>query len=251
MSEQLVFNTIGNAGMSFTDLTNENIVKMYTYTTQQKDAEPISYKNFQAKINDNCGVTESNVRMYSPFFYSLGLANDYSTDFYINQYFSDIGKAYAKSLILCKDLENDDIAYRKAKEISKNILSLSLINKRKSSSKDYYFDFLKLCLTYGYTNLCEFNLMLYHKEVLKELNYIEIIENPIFKIRSGEYEFVFLQDRKTKDGQQVREKFPDNTFNYTRNLLTECGLIRIENNNYYIQESQIRFVDAIVKGELS
>lgn len=61
----------------------------------------------------------------------------------------------------------------------------------------------------------------------------------------------FLQDRKTKDGQQVREKFPDNTFNYTRNLLTECGLIRIENNNYYIQESQIRFVDAIVKGELS
>ena len=75
--------------------------------------------------------------------------------------------------------------------------------------------------------------MLYEKEMQKNTDYINSISEIIQQFRNGEIDFDFLQDRTSKHGEQVRESFPDNTFNYTRSLLVEAGLVVDTGNREY------------------
>ncbi len=224
MSILCVLGTIGNAGMSFTDKTNANLIKMYNYTRTCDDV--VGYVDFQKRIKDNCDIGESNVRMYSPFLFYHGFINDYKNGnlIKISDFFTPLGKAFVKSLSLSYKIKSD-LPKNKSNDITKDILALSMFNRKRLGQTDYYFDFLNFCLKYDKIGVKEFNYMLYEKEVEKTENYIDAISDKIHQFRNGDIDFEFLQDRTSKQGEQVRETFPDNTFNYTRNLLLEAGLI--------------------------
>ena len=140
MSKCLIFGTIGNAGMSFTDKINNNLIKMFDYTVTCN--ETVGYVDFQKRICDNCDVSESNVRMYSPFLFSHGFICDYKNGAQINMtdYFTPLGKAFVKSLKVANKLD-DEALQIKAKAITKDILALSMFNRKRTGQKDYYFDF--------------------------------------------------------------------------------------------------------------
>ena len=247
MSTLCVLGTIGNAGMSFTEKINDNLVKMYNYTCTCNDT--VGYVDFQKRINDNCGITESNVRMYSPFLYAHGFIIDYKNgaQIKISDFFTSLGKSYIKSLIVSSKIESEALK-KKAIEITKDILSLSLFQRKTTGPIDYYYDFLTFCIKYDSISVKEFNYMLYEKEVLGSENYINSISETIKQLRNGEINFDFQQDRTNKKGEKVRESFPDNTFNYTRNLLVEAGLIiETDNKTYKITPDKARVVRILVE----
>lgn len=247
MSEVLILGMVRNAGMSFSDKTNENLIKMYKYCEQVD--EYVDYVDFQIRIEDYCKVTKSNVRMYSPFFFYQGLINQYKgTRFKVNEYFTDLGKAYAKSLIVARATDNEKVL-KKAKKISKDILSCGMYTRKKMNQCDYYFDFLEMCLSYGKTNIVEFNYMVYCKEVICAEDYVSTCANMINELRNGEKELIFKQDRVSKTGENVREIFPDNTYNYTRNLLVECGLIEEQNGTCCIPADKVEIVKDLLNKE--
>ena len=247
MSKLCVFGTIGNAGMSFTDATKANLVKMYDYTCTCDDV--VDYAMFQKKISENCDVSESNVRMYSPFLYAHGFINDYKNGAQIktSEYFTSLGKAFVKSLIVTSKIENK-VCQEKSLKITQDILALSMLHRKINRQKDYYFDFLMFCLKYGSISLNEFNYMLYEKEVIGNEDYVERISETIRQFRDNEIDFDFQQDRNSKKGERVRKPLPDNTFNYTRNLLVETGLI-VETNDrrYKINPDKMRVVRILVE----
>lgn len=232
MAIQCVFGTIGNAGMSYSERINANLVKIYTYCCTCDDT--VGYVDFQNRIQTNCGVSASNVRMYSPFLFAHGFINNYKdgAQIKVSEYFTPLGKAYAKSLIVASMLE-DASQKALADNIAQDILALSMFSRKKIGPKDYYFDFLKFCIKYNTISVKEFNYMLYEKEMQKNKDYVNSISEIIQQFRKGEIDFGFLQDRANKQGSQVRESFPDNTFNYTRSLLVEAGLIVETGNREY------------------
>ena len=247
MAISCVFGTIGNAGMSFTDKINTNLMKMYNYTCTCDDV--IGYVDFQKRINDNCDISESNVRMYSPFLFSHGFINEYKNgaQIKVSEYFTTLGKAFVKSLIVSSQIQNEEYVH-KSKEITRDILALSMFNRKKNGQKDYYFDFLMFCVIYGSISTKEFNYMLYEREMLNVEDYVNNISEKVVQFRKGEIDFEFLQDRTSKKGEQVRESFPDNTFNYTRNLLVETGLIvEKENKTYEINPNRFKIVQMLVE----
>lgn len=251
MSERsLVFHTIGNAGMSFSDTTNNGLIRIFDYLNSLPKDLYLSYKDLQQKIEDNAGVTASNVRMYSPFLGSLGFVS-YKGKFKAGEYFTRLGKAYIQILRILNCIEGNPAAKKKAEEIKGNILVLGLVNKRNSNSKDYYYDFLELCLKYNYTNITEFNIMLYEKAEKKSEDYLESIASEVRSLRESPIEYRFMQDRTSKSGEQTRALFPDNTFNYTRSLLLESKLVEeTTDKNYVIATGKKDIVVALVKGEL-
>lgn len=245
-----VFGTIGNAGMSFTDKINANLIKMYNYTCTCNDV--VGYVDFQKRIKDNCDISESNVRMYSPFLFYHGFINDYKngTLIKISDFFTPLGKSFVKSLLLSCKIKSE-VPKRKSYDITKDILALSMFNRKRMDQKDYYFDFLEFCIKYDKIGVKEFNYMLYEKEMEKCENYIDAISDKIHQYRNGDMDFEFLQDRTSKQGEQVRDTFPDNTFNYTRNLLLEAGLIvEIDNKEYKINPNKKTVVQLLVKEEM-
>lgn len=247
MAISCVFGTIGNAGMSFTDKINTNLMKMYNYTCTCDDV--IGYVDFQKRINDNCDISESNVRMYSPFLFSHGFINEYKNgaQIKVSEYFTTLGKAFVKSLIVSSQIQSE-VYVRKSKEITRDILALSMFNRKKNGQKDYYFDFLMFCVKYGSISTKEFNYMLYEREMLNVEDYVNNISEKVVQFRKGEIDFEFLQDRTSKKGEQVRESFPDNTFNYTRNLLVETGLIvEKDNKTYEINPNRFKIVQMLVE----
>ena len=249
MAIQYVFGTIGNAGMSYSERINANLVKIYTYCCTCDDT--VGYVDFQNRIQANCGVSASNVRMYSPFLFAHGFINNYKdgAQIKISEYFTPLGKAYAKSLIVASRL--DDASQKAlADNITQDILALSMFSRKQIGPKDYYFDFLKFCIKYNTISVKEFNYMLYEKEMQKNTDYINSISEIIKQFRNGEIDFDFLQDRTSKHGEQVRESFPDNTFNYTRNLLVESDLIvETSNRTYKINPSKVHIVHKLVEEE--
>lgn len=250
MSKVCVFGTIGNAGMSFTENINNNLVKMYNYTCTCDDI--VGYKEFQKRISDNCNITESNVRMYSPFLFFHGLINDYKDgrNFKVSDYFTSLGKAFIKSLLISSKLEIEE-QKKIAQNITKDILALSMFSRKEKRQMDYYFDFLSFCTKYEQICVKEFNYMLYEKEVLNNENYINGISDKIDQFRKGAIDFEFLQDRTNKRGEKVREAFPDNTFNYTRNLLVESGLIvEMENKKYRINPGKEKIIHMLIAEEM-
>ena len=137
-----------------------------------------------------------------------------------------------------------------ADNITQDILALSMFSRKQIGPKDYYFDFLKFCIKYNTISVKEFNYMLYEKEMQKNTDYINSISEIIKQFRNGEIDFDFLQDRTSKHGEQVRESFPDNTFNYTRNLLVESDLIvETSNRTYKINPSKVHIVHKLVEEE--
>lgn len=242
-----VFGTIGNAGMSFTDKVNANLIKIYNYTCTCDDI--VGYADFQKRIKDNCNISESNVRMYSPFLFYQGFINDYKSKalIKISDFFTPLGKSFVKSLLL-SDKINSEAAKRKACDITKDIIALGMFNRKRLNQKDYYFDFLEFCIKYDQIVLKEFNYMLYERETEKCENYIDAVSDKIHQFRNGDIDFEFLQDRISKQGEQVRDTFPDNTFNYTRNLLLEADLI-VETNNkeYKINPNKKTVVQSLIK----
>lgn len=250
MSITCVFGTIGNAGMSFTDKINNNLIKMYNYTCKCNNV--IGYVDFQKRISDNCDISESNVRMYSPFLYYHGFINEYRNGaaIKVSDFFTPLGKAYIKSLILSLKIKTE-LPQKKSQNITKDILSLSMFNRKNNGQEDYYFDFLRFCFKYGKICVKEFNYMIYEREIHKLENYIDDIADKIYQFRNGEVDFNFLQDRTSKKGEQVREAFPDNTFNYTRNLLLEAGLIiELDNKEYKINPDKEDVVRLLIKEDL-
>lgn len=227
-----VFGMIRNAGMSLSGNVNENLIKMYNYTCSSPGV--VEYADFQRIIKENCNITESNVRMYAPFLFNQGFINQYKNGSLINipDFFTPLGKAYIKSIILSSKIESEE-AKRRAEDITKKIVALSMFNRKMKEVKEYYFDFLVFGFKYGTINLKEFNYMLYEKEVKMTENYIDAVSEKISEIRNGDIDFEFLQDRLNKQGEQVRDEFPDNTFNYTRNLLLEAGLISETDSKTY------------------
>ncbi len=253
MAEYLFTETIGNAGMSFTDLTNSNFLKMYMFS-QGYQGPKITYPEYQQKVYENCGVSESNVRMYAPFFYFNGFINKYKElpdgKINVNEFFTPLGAAYATALMIKAKMETSSDNMPLVEKIIHEILTLGLYNRKKINQKDYYFDFLSLCIRYRKTNATEFNLMLYNKEQQHETEYISSIETQINKYRSNEESVSFNQRRRSKQGELIVASFPDNTFNYTRNLLVECGLITSSLDGYYlIPESKTDVVNDLLKGE--
>ena len=248
MLKSCIFGTIGNAGMSFTEKINSNLVKMYNYTCSCFDE--VCYADFQKMINENCGISESNVRMYSPFLFSHGFINDYKNkgDIKISDFFTQLGKAFVKSLIVSSMIENESHKVL-AQNITKDILALSMFRRKEIDKKEYYFDFLEFCVKYDSISVKEFNYMLYEKEMLNNENYIDGVSAAIQQFRCGDIDFIFLQDRVSKQGEKVREAFPDNTFNYTRNLLLESGLINeLENKTYVINSDKKYIVHELLEG---
>ena len=243
---QYVFGTIGNAGMSYTSRINANLVKIYTYCCTCGDT--VGYVEFQTRIQANCGVSASNVRMYSPFLFAHGFINDYKNGALIkvSDYFTPLGKAFVKSLIVSSKLA-DETQRALADVITKDILALSMFCRKQSDLRDYYFDYLRFCVKYDTISVKEFNYMLYEKEMQKNENYIDSIAEQIQQYRCGKIDFDFQQDRMSKHGEPVRESFPDNTFNYTRNLLMESGLIiETGNRTYMINPSKAHIVLKLV-----
>lgn len=249
MSIVCVLGTIGNAGMSFTENINNNLIKMYNYTRNCDDL--VGYKEFQKRIFNSCSISESNVRMYSPFLFFHGFINDYKTgaEFKVSEYFTSLGKAYIKALLISKQLEVEE-QKQLAQSIVKDILALSMFSRKEKNQKDYYFDFLSFCVEYEYISAKEFNYMLYEKEALNNENYIKSIAEKISEFRQGNIDFEFLQDRTNKKGEKVRDEFPDNTFNYTRTLLVEAGLIvETENKKYKINPAKEKIIYKLVMEE--
>ena len=247
MIKSCILGTIGNAGMSFTEKINSNLMKIFNYTCNCPDE--VCYADFQKKINENCGISESNVRMYSPFLFSHGFINDYKTkgDIKVSDFFTQSGKAFVKSLIIASMIENESHKAL-AQNITKNILALSMFHRKEIGKKEYYFDFLEFCLKYDSISVQEFNYMIYEKEVLNNENYIDDISATIQQFRDGDFEFEFLQDRVSKQGEKVRESFSDNTFNYTRNLLLESGIINeLDNKTYVINSDKKHIVHELLK----
>ena len=246
MSMLCVFGTIRNAGMSLTEKTNANLIKMYNYVCSCNDT--VEYKDFQKMVRDNCDITESNVRMYSPFLYAHGFVKDYKNGTYkVSDFFTPLGTAYVKSLIVSSKIKNE-VCREKAMNITKDILSLSLFERKIIGQKDYYFDFLMFCDKYDSISVKEFNYMLYEKEVLGNKDYVNSISETINQFRKGEIDYDFQQKRTNKKGKKVMEPFPDNTFNYTRSLLVEAGLvIEADNGTYKINPDKARVARILVE----
>lgn len=245
-----VLGKIGNAGMDFSVDKNADLIRMYNYTCDSDDV--VSYVEFQKRISDNCNISDSNVRMYCPFLFYHGFINEYKNGalIKISDYFTPLGKAYIKSLIVAQQIKNETVK-EKAEDITKDILALSFFNRKAQNKKDYYFDFLEFCIKYNSIGLKEFNYMLYSREVLKNDNYIDDIAENIQQFRTGDIDFEFLQDRISKKGEQVRRTFPDNTFNYTRSLLLEAGLIvEIDSKEYKINPNKKTVVQLLVKEDM-
>lgn len=247
MAIQYVFGTIGNAGMSFSEKKNSDLIKMYNYTYHRDDV--VGYVEFQNLIEENCGITDSNVRMYFTFLFAHGFVNEYKNGAQItlSEVFTPLGKAFIKSIIIASKLQNEELK-QKAQSIAKNIIALSLFNRKAQGKEAYYFDFLKYCIKYDTISLKEFNYMLYEREMQQTTDYIDSISEIIQQLRNGEIDFEFLQDRTNKQGVQVRKSFPDNTFNYTQSLLTEAGLvIEAGNNEYKINPNKAHIVLKLVE----
>lgn len=244
---QYVLGKIGNAGMSYSEIINANLVKIYTYCCTCDDT--VDYGDFQNRIQDNCGVSASNVRMYSPFLFAHGFINNYKdgVKIKVSEYFTPLGKAYAKSLIIASKLK-DAGQKALAENITKDILALSMFRRKQVGTQDYYFDFLRFCVKYNSISVKEFNYILYEKEMVKSKNYIDDIAERIQQYRANEIDFDFQQDRINKQGKQVRESFPDNTYNYTRRLLLESSLIiESDDRSYKINPSKAHIVRKLVE----
>ena len=239
---------IKNLGVSFTDKTNDNLLRMYRFIGTLDNAQLYSYVDFQELMEIHCNISNSNIRMYTPLLSRCGLAiTIYKGQlFKASEYFTAEGKAYCEILDIIDKLPEDEnqarmIAIRMKQDILKACVP-NIIND------ELYKDFITMCLRYGSINAQEFNLLQYTKYTLNDENYLESIAGQLVQMRTGEIEFRFTQDRISKTGERVVEKLPDNTFNYTRNFFQEAGIIekRID-NSYCIKPENINYIESVLE----
>ena len=238
---------IGNMGVSFTEKTNNNLLRMYRFIDTLDNTQFYTYRDFQELIEIHCHITKSNIRMYTPLLMRCGLViPTYSRNmFRASDYFTLEGKAYCQVLEIIDNIPDEESqALLVATKMKTDILKACVPN---IVADELYRDFIAMCLKYGSINAQEFNLLQYTKYTLNDENYMNSIAEQIEQMRSGQIEYRFTQNRISKAGVRVTEDLPDNTFNYTRNFYLEAGVIEKRvNNNYCIKPDMISYIQNVL-----
>ena len=253
MVKELCFiGRIGNMGVSFTEKTNSNLLRMYQFIDTLDNTQLYTYRDFQELIEFHCHITKSNIRMYTPLLMKCGLViPTYSRNMFRAQdYFTQEGKMYCQTLKIIDELPDDNSQARLiAIGMKQDMLKECVPN---IISDELYRDFILMCLRYGSINVQEFNLLQYTKYTLNDEKYMDSIADQIKLMRSGDLVYRFTQNRVSKTGARVTEELPDNTFNYTRNFYLEAGIIEKRiNNSYCIKPDKIDFIRNALGEEVS
>ena len=224
---------VSNAGVSLTEQTNNNLLKIYEWANNNKDLL-LTYRQIQEKVSQECNISKSNTRMYTPFLYKNGFVGDYTNGaIYINNYFTDLGKAYLETLASIKSAERIDnsVVLKQLYYSLQDICLLGLMNRQKINEGEMYLDFLKFCYKYDRINADEFYRMLYEREIGTE-EYIDSIEDDIKAYRNGNMSFVIKHERRS-EGQVIIGPMEQNIFTYTKTFIMQCGIITDAMDSYF------------------
>jgi uncharacterized protein YcgL (UPF0745 family) len=246
MEKEIIIHDVGNAGVSFTNTTNTNIIKIAEWLEEHKD-ETMTYAMLQEKLEIDCGISSSNTRMYSPFLLKNGFAKYDSGVLNLNEFFTNIGKSYVEILKMLELTKNNELSMESIilEDIKSSICVMGMINRKDVDAGEFYLDWIKFCNVYKSINMDEFYMMVDSKE--KE-NFIEAIKEDVENYRKDNLKVdIKMKKRNRITGADEIVQINNNIFSYTRVFLEQCNLIEKVNDRYILNEKKRTIIDYLVK----
>lgn|GEM_PF-5658550 len=235
--------SVSNPGISFTEETNNKLLKMKELLENLNKKK--NYLGLQELLIQNGIFSGSYCRSFLPFLYNCGFTRSYEKEFHINQYFTKYGESYLKILKSISEINSDNNLSKKTEvllqlyEARAEILKLALINMKKNNYTHFnlYKTFLEFIYKYSTINKEEF----YINQFYIQKN--EVVPEKI--IRNYRNETIKLKEVIGKESSELL----NNPYTYCKGFLAEdqCKLvIKDHNGNYKINESEIDFIKEII-----
>lgn len=244
----IIIENCSSPGASFTDNTNNVIIKCYEWISENEQREA-SFSVFRKELTLNKGINADNARNIYPLLKKCGFINYESRgELLYKNFFTNNGLMYVKTLLLLEELNNDietnsTIALKKATEIVEELIFQGianlLVNEDASYKKELY-EMIKYVIVMGKINKQEFAYLLYELNNSGEA-YSDSFRNSIHKYRNKDIS-IEVQMRVRND-LKIREKTKEETrlepityftpYTYLSALLCQAGiLVKGEDKNY-------------------
>lgn len=255
-------------GASFTDNTNEVIIKCNEWINEHTDYNK-SFRQFRKELQSEKGINDNNARNIYPFLKNCGLIKYEAKGILkYNSFFTERGLAYVKTLESIKMLvesTNDTSNERRALEefysIKENIIFLGLSDLLKVPDSNYteeYIACLKFLIKYSSINKVEFAYLLYEKSLDKDM-YIANMKDNIELYRNNEIDIEVQvsvrNDIKIREKTNLARRIEGISFltaySYILGTLCQCGIVVKNDKEYILPESKKELARKLIKDGLS
>lgn len=250
-------------GASFTSNTNEVLLLTYEWICEHSGIT-IPFREFRKRLQAEKGINDNNNRNIYPLLKNSGLVTyEKGCDLLVDDFYTNTGLAYVKTLEASKMLEEEDyaeeqkiIANKKFDGIREEIISGALLNLIKQPDVNYVEplqDLIKFILKFGKINKLEFAYLLFAKQT-KDINEALItIEPEIEQYRSGELEIevsvkvrndIDLRQKTNSDKRKEGLGFLT-SYGYFIGLLSQAGLVVKDDGYYLINEERRKTLEKL------
>ena len=240
-------------GASFTNNTNEVLLKTYEWILNNKGIT-LSFKEFRQRLQNEKNINDNNNRNIYPLLKNGGLVSyEKLSDIKVDNFFTNTGKAYVKTLESIKLIEKEDYspqqkedAIRKFETIKQEIIFDAL--KKIISQPDINYvepmkDLIQFLISFDKISKVEYAYLIFSKNKIGNiLLTLNDIKNEINMIRDGSLDIDV--NVKVRNDLDIRKKTnSDNrkeglsyltSYTYLTNLLSQAGLLTKSDNYFYV-----------------
>ena len=240
---KIVIRNTSSPGASFTDNTNEVLLKTYEWILAHQNLE-ISFRDFRSRLEQEMNINDNNNRNIYPLLKNAGMA-EYEKGGTINvsSFFTNTGVGYVETLKLIKMInsgnyndEQKSFAIKKSEEILQEIVYKGLLNIIGVNDTNYVQPLKDLiCFLINYEKISkeEYAYFLYERSNNDSTSAtLSNIKNNIEKYRKSE--IIFEVEVEVRNDTEIREETnADNrkeglsyltSFTYFTGLLQQAGM---------------------------
>ena len=243
----IVIENCSSPGASFTANTNDVLYSCYEWVSENKGViKP--FIDFRKDVSKAKGFNDNNARNIYPLLKKAGFVKyEAGGQLYYDDFFTNIGLAYAKALETEKLIRNSDYSdtkkeesLKKLNEVKTSLICKGLLNLFSSECnyKEDMQSMLEFLLQYNKISKVEFAYLLFAKK--NSSTYISDVSETIAKYREQEIDILVSVD--VRNDIDVREKTGNSrrkeglsfltAYTYFVALLEQAGLIYKENSKY-------------------
>lgn len=250
-----------SAGASFTDHTNHAYLMYYKEFMKAPDHK-WKFGELRRFMEDHYGVNNSNSRNMFTLLKDCGFVQYEKGELVSgNSFFTDLGKAYAKTIdsieLLSEDLLSTEkkLAYEKFLGIEQEIICRGLHNVMKTDDSSFTKTLVKtidFIISFHSIDRIEYALIIYFSS--QSNNYFEKLSDVVEKYRKGQIDInvkVNTRDDNSpvKGERTLQEISALTSYTYICGLLQQAGLVAKEKSRFIFNKNKVEIAKAMISGE--